>query len=421
MREKYGVGGAIPWGLRWRLVAIVCDGPFTRKLASTTPVLHRTGPRVPIRTRGVWVLSRAHRPCGDTSGSATIVEPQRKDPRPCHERPAVMPRPRCSRSAIRFASRSSAPGTGRSPVVRCRAGRMAPTDRRSRSSVRPMPSTATSRAISRCDWRGRIGWRRWRSRRRSRPSWPPSRRATRRDAGPCGRGRATRVPQHAAPRRTARGCHRGDPGRPTRLGTGRARPPALGQRRVRVGQPDRAAPRRECPRGVHRRPAEPGPRGRRPAGDARVLLQRLGRPDPEPRGVGRGAATRRAGPRRRLQGRLRQRPGGGAPGRGVGERDGRRRRHRRADRPLGGGPRARGHRGEPRRRSASGSTSGRARRGSTTRAGSSGRSSACASAATSTSRTARSGSARPISGTTRTGSSSARTASRPTSPPTSAT
>ena len=52
---------------------------------------------------------------------------------------------------------------------------------------------------------------------------------------------------------------------------------ALGQRRVRVGQPDRAAPRRQRPRRVHRRPAQPRPRGRRPAGHARVLLQRLGR------------------------------------------------------------------------------------------------------------------------------------------------
>ena len=164
------------------------------------------------------------------------------------------------------------------------------------------------------------------------------------------------------------------------------------------------------------------PRGRRPAGHARVLLQRLGRPDPEPRRVGGGAsgaasrcpmtATRRTTSttwRRRCPADV----WAGATAAG--------RRHRRAARPLGGRPRPRGHRGEPRRRSASTSMSGPARRASTMKAGSRGRSSGCASAATSTSRTARSGSARPRSATTRTGSSSARTASRPTSPPTSAT
>ncbi len=39
---------------------------------------------------------------------------------------------------------------------------------------------------------------------------------------------------------------------------------ARGQRRVRVGQPDRAAAHRQRPRRVRRRPPVPGPRGRRP-------------------------------------------------------------------------------------------------------------------------------------------------------------
>ena len=194
------------------------------------------------------------------------------------------------------------------------------------------------------------------------------------------------------------------------------------QRRVRLGQPDRAAPRRQRPRRVHRRPAQPRPRGRRPARHARVLLQRLGRPDPQPRRVGRRAPARASRSPRTATTATTSRSW-----RRLSRTTSGRRRRRRAPtrdgiaRALGGGSGPRGHRGQPRARSASASTSGRARRGSTTRAGSTGPSSGCASAATSTSRTARSGSARPTSATTRTGSSSARTASRPTSRPTSAT
>ena len=90
------------------------------------------------------------------------------------------------------------------------------------------------------------------------------------------------------------------------MGPGDAATPRVGQRRVRVGQPDRPAARRQRPRRVRRRPAEPRPRGGRPAGHARVLLQRLGRPDPQPRRVGRRAPARRAGPRGRLPRRLRR-------------------------------------------------------------------------------------------------------------------
>ena len=175
------------------------------------------------------------------------------------------------------------------------------------------------------------------------------------------------------------------------------------QRRVRVGQPDRTAARRECARGVHRRHAQPGPRGGRSASHARVLLQRLGRPDPEPGRIAGRDQARRTRPRRRLQGRLRRRSRGGAARRRVGRGD-----RRRTPTPTAssgtGRPDASARASRPAwPGSASASTSGPARLASTRRAGSSARSSACASAATSTSRTARPGSARPTSATTRTG------------------
>ena len=87
--------------------------------------------------------------------------------------------------------------------------------------------------------------------------------------------------------------HRRDPGRPGWMGPASAgRAPAEGQRRVRVGQPDRPAARRQRPRRLRRRPALSSPRSRRPAGHARVLLQRLGRTDRQPRRIGRGHPAR---------------------------------------------------------------------------------------------------------------------------------
>ena len=156
---------------------------------------------------------------------------------------------------------------------------------------------------------------------------------------------------------------------------------ARGQRRVRVGQPDRAADRRQRARRLRRRPAVPRPRGRRPDGDARVLLQRLGRArsthlgasvvalrrgEPVPEDGYKGAYVEdlaRDAPGRR-RGRPR-RPTARTPARGrrrVGER-----------------ARPRGHRGEP--RAARRPLRRLEERGvaSTTRAGSSARSSACAS------------------------------------------
>ena len=232
-----------------------------------------------------------------------------------------------------------------------------------------------------------------------------------------------RLPQPPAPRRRAGDDRRGDPGRPVELGPDRGRGHgSLRQRRVRLGQPDRTAPRRQRPRRVHRRPAQPRPRGGRPARHARVLLQRFRRPDPQPRRVRGRAPSRRAGPGgRATTATTSQDLAAAVPGRRLGGGHGAGRRYGR-HRSVTGRPAASARGSRPASpRSASASMSGRARRGCTTRAGSTGRSSGCANAATSTSRTARSGSARPTSATTRTGSSSARPASRPTSRRTSAT
>ena len=244
---------------------------------------------------------------------------------------------------------------------------------------------------------GAAGDRHRRSRRRSTHEARPAIRRPRRSPAP--RSRRPASSTSAWPTRALERDGRGHPRRTRPLGPARAGEPARGQRRVRVGQPDRAAPRRQRPRRVHRRPAQPRPRGRRPARHARVLLQRFGRrrsgtsARPWPRS---GAASRcpRTATRATTSTTSRRR---------CPTTSGRPRRLPDADtdgdrRALGGRPRPRGDRGEPGRRSASGSTSGPARRGCTTRAGSRGRSSACASAATSTSRTARSGSARPTFG-----------------------
>ena len=167
------------------------------------------------------------------------------------------------------------------------------------------------------------------------------------DPGGDGRRGAARVPQHAPGRSSARVDRRGDPCRARRLGTRRAPRPALGQRRVRVGQSDRSTAYRQRPRRIRRRPALPGPGGRRPAGDARVLLQRFGWTDPEPGCVRGGAPARRSGAGRRLQGRLRRRPGRRAAGRGLGTSHLARCRHGRDRRPLGGRSGPGGDRAKP--------------------------------------------------------------------------
>ena len=132
---------------------------------------------------------------------------------------------------------------------------------------------------------------------------------------------------------------------------------------------------------VRRRPAVPRPRGRRPAGDARVLLQRLRGPGPESRRVRRARLpARRAGPGGRLPRRLRgttsrrELPDGRLGGR----------RRRPAPRTagvvgaLGVGAGARRASRRAWRTWASTSTSGRAKARSTRRAGWTGPSSGCA-------------------------------------------
>ena len=118
---------------------------------------------------------------------------------------------------------------------------------------------------------------------------------------------------------------------------------------------------------VRRRPALPRPRGRRPAGDARVLLQRLGRRR-SATSARRSLAIRRgrAGPRGRLPRRVRRGPRRGRAGRrlGRGRRPpaptprrrralGRRRRSAPGSRPASTGSASTSTSGRPRARSTS--------------------------------------------------------------------
>ncbi len=101
---------------------------------------------------------------------------------------------------------------------------------------------------------------------------------------------------------------------------GWGRIPTVNPRRVNVefvsANPTGPADRGQRAGRVRWRPAVPGARGRRSGRDARVLLQRLGRADRQPRSVGGGAAARRATPRGGVSGRLRP----GARGRGAARR-----------------------------------------------------------------------------------------------------
>ena len=76
-----------------------------------------------------------------------------------------------------------------------------------------------------------------------------------------GDGRRAGLPQRAARRRGARGCRRGGPGATRSLGPRSGRDAAPGQRGVRVGQPDRAAPHRQRARRVRGRSPLPRARG----------------------------------------------------------------------------------------------------------------------------------------------------------------
>ena len=183
-------------------------------------------------------------------------------------------------------------------------------------------------------------------------------------------------------------------------------------RRVRLGQPDRAADRRLRPSRRLRRRAGAAARALRPRGRARVLLQQRGLAGDQARRLRPGPRAQRTGARGRLPGRLRGRPGARDPRRGRARRRDARRARVGADHGAHPGDAAR--------------LPGRVRlllpRGhAATTARSRPRTRCCASTGTPTSPRARCGCARRPSATTRTACSSARPARRPTSPPTSPT
>ena len=118
-----------------------------------------------------------------------------------------------------------------------------------------------------------------------------------------------------------RAHRRRDPRRARALGPARAGEPARGQRRVRVGQPDRAAPRRQRPRA--RSSATCCAASSRPAASASrastTSTIRAARSATSARRSPRSGAASR--PRGRLQGRLRRRPRGVAARRRLGGGD----------------------------------------------------------------------------------------------------
>ncbi len=107
-----------------------------------------------------------------------------------------------------------------------------------------------------------------------------------------GGGGEARVPQPADLGHRLRGAPRRDPRRPGRMGPHPGREPAVGERGVRVGQPDRAADGGQRPGRLRGRPAVPDPRGGRADHHPRVLLQRLRRPDQPPGRIGGRGAPR---------------------------------------------------------------------------------------------------------------------------------
>ena len=218
---------------------------------------------------------------------------------PSREQECACPPPthpiRSSRTERGHAWRSSAPGLAPSRRARCRPPSPAPSCRRSRSSGPANPEHgdfATNLAMK-----------------LARPyRMAPLRIAEALAAELATRGRAPGSPiasvEVAPPGflnlRLADGALEelvaGILANPGAWGRVTRRPPSTRQRRVRVGQPDRAAPHRQRPRRVRRRPALPRPRGGRPRGDARVLLQRLRGAGPQPRRVGRRDPPRRPVP-----------------------------------------------------------------------------------------------------------------------------
>ena len=199
--------------------------------------------------------------------------------------------------------RGTGVGRGRPVGGPARASRTRSSGRPSTSSGPRTRRSATSPPTSRCSSPGRSGGRRSTSPRRS-----PRRSATGPDGALIASAEVARpgLREPADRGRGLRGDRRRDPRRARPVGPVPAATAARRQRRVRVGQPDRAAPHRQRPRRVRRRPPVPRARGRRPAGDARVLLQRLRCAGAQARRVRARDPERRAGAGRRLPRRLRR-------------------------------------------------------------------------------------------------------------------
>ena len=263
---------------------------------------------------------------------ATMTLPARPsgdDPCPAPASPAPPRPPSGRRSATPWHGPGTRPSAGGAARDRGR-GRAAGASPSSGPRTR---RSAISRPTSRCSSRGRCGGRRWTSPRRS-----PRRSATGPDGALIASADVARpgfVNLRLADSRSRRPSPASSPP-PGSWGRFQPDQRARRRRRVRVGQPDRAAAHRQRPRCVRRRPPEPRARGRRPAGDARVLLQRLRRPGAQARRVGARDPERRAGAGRRLPRRVR----GGPRGRGARRRRGRRGRagRRRRGGRSGAGP-----------------------------------------------------------------------------------
>ena len=236
-----------------------------------------------------------------------------KPPRTRPARPPIRLRPTAGRAGQAGDAARRGTGGGRGGLGAGRGdGRPAAPSRRMprspwRSSDRPAPSTAISPRTSPSSSPARCGWRRPRSRPRSRTRSPRRSRQA-----PAGRSREATV---AGPGfvnlRLADAGHRGPPrfGSSEPAAWGRAAAPGSG-RKVNVefvsANPTGPLDRRQRARRVRRRSPLPCPRGRRPGGHARVLLQRLGDAGPEARRVGDRDPRRPGGAGGRLPRRLRR-------------------------------------------------------------------------------------------------------------------
>ena len=169
-------------------------------------------------------------------------------------------------------------------------------------------TTATTRPTRRCCW-PRCSARR---RARSPSSWRTGCATSSAPALERRRGRGPGLPQPVPRRRLVRGRWSASSPPARASGPGGAEQPRAGERRVRLGQPDRAADCGQRAQRRLRRRARAAALVRRPRRRARVLLQRLRR-------AGRASSARRSrrgraarSPRGRLRGRVRGRARGRA-------------------------------------------------------------------------------------------------------------